>query len=151
MSSSQGARRERPLAEQHEEWTAHLRRQVMSRRNVIRGSIGAAAGSMVLGPGLWSDRAVAAVVAAAGTVAGGFLVNGRHLAFGDVSGLDFSERFETVDWSQARYADYGFVALDVRPAPHGTRTTMTLRFISQQGRELDRVVFSRTAGACLQA
>ena len=28
---------------------------------------------------------------------------------------------------------------------------MTLRFINQQGRELDRVVFSRTAGACLQA
>jgi hypothetical protein len=68
-----------------------------------------------------------------------------------VSELDFSERFEAVDWSQARYADYGFVALDVSPAPHGTRTTMTLRFINQEGRELDRVVFSRTAGACLQA
>jgi hypothetical protein len=68
-----------------------------------------------------------------------------------VSELDFSERFETVDWSQARYADYGFVALDVTPAPAGTRTTMTLRFINQQGRELDRVVFSRTSGATLQA
>jgi hypothetical protein len=66
-----------------------------------------------------------------------------------VNELDFSERFETVDWSQARYADYGFVALDVTPARRGTRTTMVLRFINEQGRELDRVVFSRTAGACL--
>jgi hypothetical protein len=68
-----------------------------------------------------------------------------------VSEPDFSQRFETVDWSQARYADYGFVALDVTPAPRGRRTTMTLRFINQRGRELDRVVFSRTAGACLRA
>jgi hypothetical protein len=28
---------------------------------------------------------------------------------------------------------------------------MTLRFINQQGRELDRIVFTRTAGACLGA
>ena len=64
-----------------------------------------------------------------------------------VSELDFSETYETVDWSQARYADYGFVALDVTPARRGERTTMVLRYINQQGRELDRVVFSRTAGA----
>jgi hypothetical protein len=63
-----------------------------------------------------------------------------------VSELDFSQRFETVDWSQARYADYGFVALDVAPAGRGQRTTMTLRYINQQGRELDRVIFSRTTG-----
>jgi hypothetical protein len=67
-----------------------------------------------------------------------------------VSELDFSQTFETVDWSQARYADYGFIALDVTPAPAGARTTMTLRFINSHGRELDRAVFSRTAGACLQ-
>jgi hypothetical protein len=66
-----------------------------------------------------------------------------------VNGLDFSERFETVDWSQARYAGYGFVALDVSPAPRGQRTTMVLRFVNEQGRGLDRVVFSRTAGAGL--
>jgi hypothetical protein len=82
MSSSQGPRQDRPLAEQHEEWTAHLRRHVVSRRAILRGSVGAAAGSLLLGPGLWSQRAAAAVVAAAGTVAGGFLVNGRHLSFG---------------------------------------------------------------------
>jgi Calcineurin-like phosphoesterase len=62
---------------------------------------------------------------------------------------DFSKTYETVDWSQARYDDYGFVALDVTPAPRGARTTMTLRFINEQGSELDRVVFSRTAGEIL--
>jgi hypothetical protein len=67
-----------------------------------------------------------------------------------VSEQDFSQRFETVDWSQVRYADYGFVALDVTPARRGHRTTMVLRFINQQGRELDRVVFSRTAGEGLR-
>jgi hypothetical protein len=64
-----------------------------------------------------------------------------------VSQLDFSRQFETVDWSQARYDDYGFIALDVTPAPVGQKTTMVLRFINEQGRELDRVVFSRVAGA----
>jgi hypothetical protein len=83
MSASQGPQRDRPLAEQHEEWTAHLRRHVVSRRTVLKGSVGAAAGSLLLGPGLWSGSAVAAAIAAAGTVAGGFLVNGRHLSFGD--------------------------------------------------------------------
>src|SRR3984957_12342681 len=66
-----------------------------------------------------------------------------------VNERDFSTTFETVDWSQARYADYGFIALDVTPAARGRRTTMTLRFINEQGRELDRVVFSRTAGEVL--
>ena len=64
-----------------------------------------------------------------------------------VNERDFSLRFETVDWSQARYDDYGFVALDVTPARRGQRTTMVLRFINEQGRELDRVVFSRVAGS----
>jgi hypothetical protein len=67
-----------------------------------------------------------------------------------VNERDFSLRFETVDWSQARYDDYGFIALDVTPAAAGQRTTMVLRFINEQGRELDRVVFSRTAGDTLQ-
>jgi hypothetical protein len=63
-----------------------------------------------------------------------------------VTEKDFSVKYETVDWSQARYDDYGFVALDVTPARKGERTTMVLRFINEQGLELDRVVFSRTAG-----
>jgi Calcineurin-like phosphoesterase len=76
-------RQDRPFAEQHEEWMAHLRRQVVSRRTVVRGAVGAAAGSLLLGSGRWSGRAVAAVLADTGTVAGGFVVNGRHLSFGD--------------------------------------------------------------------
>ena len=66
---------------------AHLRRQAVSRRTVFLGAVGAAAGSLLLGSSArWSDRAVAAVLAGTGTVAGGFLVNGRHLSFGDKLG-----------------------------------------------------------------
>jgi hypothetical protein len=83
MESPRRSRQQRPLAEQHDEWMAHLRRQVVSRRTIVRGAVGAAAGSLLLGAGAWSDQAVAAVVASTGTVAGGFLVNGRHLSFGD--------------------------------------------------------------------
>jgi hypothetical protein len=61
---------------------AHLRRQAVSRRTVFRGTVGAAAGGLLLGPGRWPDRAVATVLADTGTVADGFLVNGRHLSFG---------------------------------------------------------------------
>jgi hypothetical protein len=83
MSSPRGPRQDRPLAEQHEEWMAHLRRQVVSRRTVVRGAVGAAAGSLVLGAGRWPAQAVTAALAEMGTVAGGFVVNGRHLSFGD--------------------------------------------------------------------
>jgi hypothetical protein len=63
-----------------------------------------------------------------------------------VSQLDFTDKYETIDWSQARYRDYAFIALDVVPAaPDGT-TTMTVRAINEQGVEFDRVVFSRKAG-----
>jgi hypothetical protein len=63
-----------------------------------------------------------------------------------VSQLNFTDDYETIDWSQARYRDYAFIALDVVPAPAGGITTMTLRAINQQGVEFDRVVFSRKAG-----
>jgi hypothetical protein len=83
---------------------------------------------------------------AAGTGSGPTVVGDEKKQTGPwVNERDFSERFETVDWSQARYDDYGFVALDVVPAVTGQTTTMTLRFINEQGKELDRVVFSRTA------
>ena len=60
-----------------------------------------------------------------------------------VAQLDFTRSYETVDWSQARYSDYAFIALDVVPAaPDGT-ATMTMRAINEQGVEFDRVVFSR--------
>jgi hypothetical protein len=74
---------DRPLAEQHEEWMTHLRRHAVSRRTVFRGAVGAAAGSLLLGSGSWTDRAVAATLTSAGTIAGGFVVNGRHLSFGN--------------------------------------------------------------------
>jgi hypothetical protein len=83
MSPLRQTRQDRPLAQQHEEWMAHLRRQVVSRRTVFRGAVGAAAGSLLLGSGRWSGQAVAAALADMGTVAGGFVVNGRHLSFGD--------------------------------------------------------------------
>ncbi len=80
---SRKIRQDRPLVEQHEEWTAHLRRQAVSRRTVVRGAVGAAAGSLLLGSGRWADAAVAATLAGTGTIAGGFVVNGRHLSFGE--------------------------------------------------------------------
>jgi hypothetical protein len=83
MPDARTPRSDRPLAEQHEQWIAHLRRQAVSRRTVIRGAVGAAAGSLLLGRGHWSGTAVAEVIAQTGTIAGGFVVNGRHLSFGD--------------------------------------------------------------------
>jgi hypothetical protein len=83
MPSQRNPGQDRPLVEQHDEWMAHLRRQVVSRRTVFRGAVGAAAGGLLLGSGRWPDRAVAAVAADTGTIAGGFVVNGRHLSFGD--------------------------------------------------------------------
>ncbi len=92
-----------------------------------------------------TDRNFAAGPGSGATVTG----NAATMTGPWVNELDFSKTYESVDWSQARYDDYGFVALDVTPARRGERTTMTLRFITEQGRELDRVVFSRTAGAVL--
>src|SRR5580704_16545148 len=84
MPASRKPGQDRPLAEQHEEWMAHLRRHAVSRRTMFRGAVGAAAGSLLLGSSArWSDQAVAAAMADTGTVAGGFLVNWRHLSFGD--------------------------------------------------------------------
>lgn len=60
-----------------------------------------------------------------------------------VSQLDFTDQYETVDWSQARFRDYAFIALDVVPAARGAKSTMTLRAINQQGIEFDRVIFRR--------
>jgi hypothetical protein len=62
-----------------------------------------------------------------------------------VSQFDHTRTYESVDWSQARYADYAFIALDVVPASPDGWTTMTLRAINQQGTEFDRVVFKRQA------
>lgn len=54
---------------------------------------------------------------------------------------------ESVDWSQARYDNYAYLAVDVTPAPAGQTTTLVLRAITDLGAEIDRLTLSRTAGA----
>ncbi|ODU03685.1 MAG: hypothetical protein ABS81_13410 [Pseudonocardia sp. SCN 72-86] len=54
---------------------------------------------------------------------------------------------ETVDWSQSRYLDYAFLSVQVTPAPADQKATMSVRAISDQGVEIDRVDLVRTAGA----
>jgi hypothetical protein len=61
-----------------------------------------------------------------------------------VSQLDFTDKYESIDWSQARFRDYAFIALDVVPAAPGGTATMTLRAINEHGVEFDRVVFKRS-------
>ena len=53
---------------------------------------------------------------------------------------------EKVGWSRVRYTGYSFVAVDVEPADEGRTTTMTLRAITEDGDEIDRVVIARRAG-----
>jgi hypothetical protein len=60
---------------------------------------------------------------------------------------------EAVDWSQVRYDDYAFIAVDVVPAARGARTTLTVRSLAdalpgskQPFTEIDRITLARTAG-----
>jgi hypothetical protein len=60
---------------------------------------------------------------------------------------------EQIEWSQVRYDDYAFIAVDVAPARVGRHTTMTIRTLADAlpGRnepysEIDRVTLRRTAG-----
>jgi hypothetical protein len=60
---------------------------------------------------------------------------------------------EVVDWSQVRYDDYAFIAVDVVPGRQGQKTTFTVRTLadalpgtSRPYTEIDRVSFERTAG-----
>jgi hypothetical protein len=60
---------------------------------------------------------------------------------------------EVVDWSQVRYDDYAFIAVDVVPARRGHKTTFTVRTLADAlpgtGKpysEIDRITFERTAG-----
>jgi hypothetical protein len=52
---------------------------------------------------------------------------------------------ETVDWSQARYLGYAALVVDVRPAPPGMDSTMTVRTISDRGELIDTVTLTRPA------
>ncbi len=60
---------------------------------------------------------------------------------------------ETVDWSQVRYDDYAFIAVDVAPARCGKATTMTIRTLADSLpgtnavlTEIDRLTLRRNAG-----
>jgi hypothetical protein len=67
--------------DQHELLAQQLRRSLISRRNMLKGGVGAAGAAFLLGNGFGS-RAFADQLTSTGTVAGGFVINGRHLAFG---------------------------------------------------------------------
>ena len=70
-----------PLSEQHELFQQVLRRNVISRRSMLRGGVGVA-GAALLPLGGLAAPAFADSATWTGTVAGGFVINGRHLAFG---------------------------------------------------------------------
>ena len=60
---------------------------------------------------------------------------------------------EQIEWSQVRYDDYAFIAVDVAPGRVGRPTTMTIRTLADAlpGRnepysEIDRITLRRTAG-----
>jgi hypothetical protein len=60
---------------------------------------------------------------------------------------------EEVEWSQVRYDDYAFIAVDVVPARHGQKTTFTIRTLADalpgSGKpyaEIDKITLTRTAG-----
>ncbi len=61
---------------------------------------------------------------------------------------------EEVNWSQVRYDDYAFIAVDVAPASLGRSTTMTIRTLADAlpgtnaaYTEIDRITLRRVAGA----
>ena len=60
---------------------------------------------------------------------------------------------EEVSWSQVRYDDYAFIAVDVKPAVRGRATTFTIRTLADAlpgsnapYSEIDRLTLRRTAG-----
>ena len=59
-----------------------------------------------------------------------------------VSGSGQTKVNETVTWSRVRYTGYCLLVLDSRPAPHGGTSTLTVRGLSGDGAEIDRVVLA---------
>ena len=70
---------------------------------------------------------------------------------GYVAGPDGAKAPETVDWSQARYLDYAFLAVHVTPAAAGGTASMSVRAITDRGTEIDRVDIVRTVGGARPA
>ena len=65
---------------------------------------------------------------------------------------------EQVTWSQVRYDDYAFLAVDVNPVAPGGTTTMVIRTLAdalpgsgQPYAEIDRITLRRSAGSCFVA
>ncbi|WP_030438946.1 hypothetical protein [Actinoplanes subtropicus] len=71
-----------------------------------------------------------------------------------VDANDLSYEIQTnTGYSQVRYDDYAFIAVDVVPGRHGERTTFTVRTLADalpgSGKpytEIDKITFERTAG-----
>ncbi|MGI3780646.1 MAG: hypothetical protein ACRYG2_07700, partial [Janthinobacterium lividum] len=60
---------------------------------------------------------------------------------------------EEIGWSQVRYDDYAFLAIDVKPAAYGKHTTFTIRTLAdalpgtnEAYSEIDRITLQRRAG-----
>jgi hypothetical protein len=113
MPEPRGAR---PLAEQHEEWSAHLKRHIVSRRTLLKGAVSGVTAAALIGTRAWAEPGIASAATGLGTIAGGFLVNGRHLSFGDdptsemwVCGQLFNvNQYNAIPPSSIRvYLDYG--------------------------------------------
>ena len=56
-----------------------------------------------------------------------------------VAGPDGAKSPETVTWSRTRYLDYAFLSVHVTPAAPGGTATMSVRAVTDGGREIDRV------------
>jgi hypothetical protein len=52
---------------------------------------------------------------------------------------------EVVTWSRVRYTGYSFLAVDARPGAAGRETFLTLRAVTETGREIDRLLLVRRA------
>lgn len=52
---------------------------------------------------------------------------------------------ETVAWSRVRYLDYSLLRVDVKPAPKGRHTTLTVRGIAETGVQVDHFTVARRA------
>ena len=68
----------------------------------------------------------------------GALSPARHIT-SYVAGSHGAKTPETVTWSRTRYLDYAFLSVHVTPAPPGGTATMSVRAVSDTGREIDRV------------
>lgn len=53
---------------------------------------------------------------------------------------------QDVGWSRTRYTGFSLVAVDVKPAPVGQLSSVTVKALAQNGREIDRLQMYRVAG-----